>query len=710
MVTLCRRKKPLQQRTGGISNKEIKPMNVLCDSRFCIGGAIAIVVFVVLGGCRNESGQPDHGSDRPKRPQTAASALGPESSPVEIDLSKGWCGGHGVPESVCTRCNASLIPTFKEAGDWCAEHNLPESQCIACHPDVDAAWKKLNPEAAVEDQHGDASGAGAIPTLKDNDPRFAGKWCMEHGVPESVCTRCNSDLIAGFKEVNDWCGEHGLPESQCTICNPEAREKWAAIRPATSTSVDDELKAILLERSPRLLTGTSDPLCQVDALRVSFLDPSIVRKAGIRVERVGRRSMSATIQVPAEVEFDATRSTRVTPLVGGVIREVPVELGSNVNVGDRLAVIDSPALGEAKSEYIARAQNHKLAKSDIERVNTIYQGAQRMLEVCTPEAQSEKIRDALADSPVGNAKAMLLRAHAALQLARSQAARAATLQAKKLNSERDYQVAQSALAAAEADFIATREEVRFSVDQARLTAERGIEVARAALESAVRRLHILGLNMDQIGMIGSEGHEALSRFELRSPASGRLIDLRASVGESVDDADVLFVIVDTSDMWLMANVHERDLRLLRLGLPAHFSVDGMPGAGFEGKVAWISSQVDERTRTVRLRAHLPNPDGLLRAKMFGQARIVIHANDEVVGVPVDAVQTDGCCQLVFVEESETVFQPRKVALGARANGFVEVLRGLEEGEAVATIGSFLMKTEILKGNIGAGCCEVEPGR
>ena len=182
------------------------------------------------------------------------------------------------------------------------------------------------------------------------------------------------------------------------------------------------------------------------------------------------------------------------------------------------------------------------------------------------------------------------------------------------------------------------------------------------------------------------------------------------VGDSVEATDVLFVVADLSTMWLMADLYEHDLVKMRTGLPVFFTVDGMPGVSFEGKVVWISSAVDDRTRTVRVRADLPNTDGLLRAKMFGRARIVLHDNDEVVTVPAEAVQTDGCCQLVFVRESETVFQPRKIVLGASANGVVEVLKGLEEGEVVASTGSFLMKTEILKSNIGAGCCEVDPGR
>jgi cobalt-zinc-cadmium efflux system membrane fusion protein len=459
-----------------------------------------------------------------------------------------------------------------------------------------------------------------------------------------------------------------------------------------------------------LLTGSNDPLCQVENLRVRFIDPSISVKAGIKVERVQRRPMSATLAVPAEVEFDATRVTRVTPRVAGVVLEAPVNIGTAVESGDLMAVIDSPVLGEAKSQYIERAQDLKLSEADLERVTTIYRGVQRMADVCTPDADPDKVRGALAESPVGEAKSKLLRAHAALLLARSEAAREATLLEKKLNSERDYQAAHGALAAAEADFVAIKEEIAFNIERQRLTAQRGVEVARSALDSAERRLHILGLSDEQVARIGTESDELLSRFELRSPVAGRVVERTVAVGESVEASDVLFVVADNTTMWLMANLYERDLIHLRLGLPVFFTVDGMPGAGFEGKLVWISSQVDDRTRTVRIRADLPNPDGLLRAKMYGNARIVLHDNEEVVTVPVDAVQTDGCCQLVFVKESETVFQPRKITLGTSANGVVEVLKGLHEGEVVASAGSFLMKTEILKGSIGAGCCEVDPGR
>ena len=637
----------------------------------------------------------------------ATGPIGPQTSPVAPTLDKGWCGGHGVPESVCTRCNGSLIPQFKEADDWCAEHGLPESQCTSCHPEVAARWEVLNPANAKSGAGGAAAPDSGPGAMAPSDPS---QWCFDHGVPDAVCTRCNAELIAKFKVENDWCAEHGLPESQCTLCHPEVRQKWASLRPESDPRAGAAVTDLKLERVPRLLTATSDPLCQVDSLRVRFLDPSVVQKSGIEVEAARPRRISAVIGVPAEVEFDATRVTRVTPRVAGIVQEVTAEIGDTVEAGDLLAVIDSLALGEAKSRYIERKQTHRLAEADLERVQTIYRGQQRMLKTVTADATSEEIRKSMADVTVGEAKARLLRAHAELQLARAEASREAKLLEKQISSERDYETAQSELAAAEAAFLAIREEIAFTSEREQIAAERAQQTAGAALDAAERQLHILGLSDEQVQAIGTGPDTQLSRYELRSPVAGRIVELSVAAGEAVEASDVLFVTADNSTMWLVADVYERDLLLLREGAPVLFTVDGLPGVSFEGRLNWISSQVDDRTRTVRVRANLPNEDGLLRAKMFGLARLVVRDEDNVLSVAADAVQTDGCCQLVFVQEDETVFAPRKVVLGASANGHVEVLKGLEEGELVATTGSFLMKTEILKGNIGAGCCEVDPGR
>ncbi len=604
-------------------------MNTRCVGRWCLL-CVFLIGAGVLGGCKEKSDSMEGESRAPIKAITTASVLGPESSPVEIDMSLGWCGGHGVPESVCTRCDSSLIPKFKAANDWCAGHGLPETQCVLCNPQVQAKWAALNPKKAK--------------------------------------------------------------------------------KPSTADIDLDEGAEIRVERNRRLLTGTNDSRCQVDQLRVRFLDGTIAAKAGIKTEAVTVRRLSNTIECPGEVGFDQTRLARVTPRMRGVVSEAAVEIGASVEAGDVLAVIDSPALGEAKSRYIRMRESYLLASADFERVEAIHKGIQRMLIVCTASSSTDDVARELLGVRIGEAKSRLLRAHAALKLARVTLEREESLRQKELGSAKSFEAARSGLAVAEADFLAMRETIAFANDRDLLAASRDLKVTKSDAEAAERGLQILGVSEAEMAAVGTESGRNLSRYSLRSPVAGRIVKRQAVVGELVEERDALFSVADLSTMWLLMDIYERDLMLVRVGLPVIFTVDGLPGHSFEGKVAWVSDTVDERTRTIKVRANLPNGRGFLRANMFGLARIIVRDKEELPCVPVDAVQTDGCCQLVFVKQEDTLFEPRKVTLGASANGYVEILDGLALGEQVVTVGSFLMKTEILKANLGAGCCEVDPGR
>jgi cobalt-zinc-cadmium efflux system membrane fusion protein len=179
------------------------------------------------------------------------------------------------------------------------------------------------------------------------------------------------------------------------------------------------------------------------------------------------------------------------------------------------------------------------------------------------------------------------------------------------------------------------------------------------------------------------------------------------VGEAVDTMRPLFAIADTSRMWALLDVYESDLALIRLGQPVVLTVGGVRGESFAGSITWISTQLDARTRTLKARAELENPEGRLRANMFGQAVVTIHKGDDRVVVPKSAVQWDGCCNVVFVRENDQLFVPHPLRLGYAADDYYEVLEGVGPGATIVTQGSFLLKTELMKGNIGAGCCEVD---
>jgi cobalt-zinc-cadmium efflux system membrane fusion protein len=675
-----------------------------------IRASTLIVMLTVLSCISCDRTSPPVGGERATR-IAAAGPLepGPRTSGMPVDLSRGWCSGHAVPESVCTRCNARLIPQFKDAGDWCAEHERPESQCDLCNPGVAARWATLDPANAGRNIEARPS-SGSVPDAGAAVSRGAGPWCFEHDVPEAECTRCNPELIAVYKAKGDWCAGHGLPESHCVLCNPELEAKFAVLRPERPSALGADVSGIRVEQVGAALRPENDPFCEVESTIIRFVDPSIARKAGIDASPAERRRLSASVTCPAELRYDATRLARITPRAEGLVAEVSVDLGDDVEPNQALAVIDSPIMGESKAAYIDALQRHAIARADLDRHDKIHGGIERMLAACSKDLGSAEVRQRYAEVRIGEYKSRLLNAHAQLELTRGRFERETSLLQRGISSQEAFDTSRRDVEQAEAEFAATHEAIEIEMEKEHLALSRALTVAEVTLDAARRRLRILGISDKEIGALDAGEDATLSRYAVRSPMGGKIVDRQAVVGESVTTSDTMFAIADTARLWLMLSLEERDLVSVDVGDRVLFTVDGLPGRSFEGRIDWIASEVKEPTRTIQARVPLPNDVGILRAHMFGQALIVVHDNDAVLTVPQEAVQTDGCCNIVFVKESETVYRPRKVELGSAVRGAVEVLSGLDAGEEVVTTGTFLLKTEVLKSNIGAGCCEVDPGR
>lgn len=246
-----------------------------------------------------------------------------------------------------------------------------------------------------------------------------------------------------------------------------------------------------------------------------------------------------------------------------------------------------------------------------------------------------------------------------------------------------------------------------STERALLEAQTRLAQARIAVARARQQLRILGLSDEDIARVTKEGDTG-SLLSITAPFGGTLIERAAVMGEVVDENDMLFAIADTGLMWAMIDLSERDLASVRRGQEVVFRIDGIANREFPGRLTWISTQLDKRTRTIRARAELDNSGQMLKAFMFGRATITAGAGTRAVTVPRAAVQWDGSCNIAFVRTSEdgTTFQPVQLTLGFDTGDRYEVLKGLAVGDTVVTGGSFVLKNELLKDSMGAGCCEV----
>jgi Cu(I)/Ag(I) efflux system membrane fusion protein len=189
------------------------------------------------------------------------------------------------------------------------------------------------------------------------------------------------------------------------------------------------------------------------------------------------------------------------------------------------------------------------------------------------------------------------------------------------------------------------------------------------------------------------GQGAKQSLPLRARADGVVIEMLARAGMRFMPGETLFQIADLSNVWIVARVFEQDIGFVRPGQEAAVSVAAYPGRRFNGRVTFVYPTVEAETRTARIRIELPNTDGLLKPDLYGTVGIKTGEDMVAVAIPESAVLDSGKRQLVLLDLGGGTFEPREVELGARGDGYVEVVKGLAAGQQVVVNGNFLIDAE-----------------
>ena len=225
-------------------------------------------------------------------------------------------------------------------------------------------------------------------------------------------------------------------------------------------------------------------------------------------------------------------------------------------------------------------------------------------------------------------------------------------------------------------------------------AENDQRKAAAERERAVARLRTLGVPEQALPDVAARA-DASTRVVVAAPRSGVIVERNVSPGQVVafgqsDTPVSLFVIADLSTMWVIADVYEPDVGRLALRQPVTVTLACCPGEHYEGRIAYIAHAVDKETRTLKVRAVVPNRGGRLRAEMF--VRVAIETGTtRVLAVPQSAVHRDGGEPFVFRAKDGGQYERRAVKLGQELNGQVEVVVGVGPEDRVAADGSILLK-------------------
>jgi Cu(I)/Ag(I) efflux system membrane fusion protein len=214
------------------------------------------------------------------------------------------------------------------------------------------------------------------------------------------------------------------------------------------------------------------------------------------------------------------------------------------------------------------------------------------------------------------------------------------------------------------------------------------------VDAAVRRLRALDVPAGEIARLQRTG-QASRRIAVLAPADGIVTEKAAVLGMHVDPGAPLYKTADLATVWLIAQVQEQDLGQIRPGQKARASFVAFPGRVFDGTVDFVYPTLSSDTRTAKVRIVVPNAGGLLRSDMYATVEIEAapSAVVSVIAVPTSAIIDSGTRQVVLVVKGEGKFEPRPVRLGARGDGYTEVLAGLKEGEQVVTSANFLIDAE-----------------
>ncbi len=204
---------------------------------------------------------------------------------------------------------------------------------------------------------------------------------------------------------------------------------------------------------------------------------------------------------------------------------------------------------------------------------------------------------------------------------------------------------------------------------------------------------------DVLGLVQSP--ELLGKpLELKAPIDGSITQRKSTVGELIGKETEIYTISNPADLWVLAEIKERDIAAVHVGQEAAFTVLAYPAETFRGKVVLLGNRVEPESRTLEVRIEVNNADGRLKPGMFADVAIATTALQDVLVISDQALQTLEDDLVVFVALSDTRFEKRVVKTGLEQRGRVQVLEGLKEGERVVTEGSFILKSELLKGELG----------
>jgi len=424
------------------------------------------------------------------------------------------------------------------------------------------------------------------------------------------------------------------------------------------------------------------------------ISPEAAKNAGITTSKAGPAVLKKVETLNGEIGLHEKRVTHVVPRVDAMVVRVVKDLGDPVKKGDLLAVLESRELADAKSIYLAALKRAEPARIDLERQTLIYKNTKTMLELLSQEIDLTALRAEIDSLVLGEVRADLVPAYAFFLRTRSVYLREKSLFEKKISSRSEYLQALEEHKSADARFHTLKEQSAYLGQLTLIEKRREHEMAQLNIQTSMQKLMALGLSKKEIDRLTLTDQQKFTQYELQSTINGEVIQKHISVGESVKrDADI-FVLADLSEVWVNIAVPARYLNRVKIGqsIRVRSATLGMEAVG---KLTYLGSIIEEKTRTVTGRLVISNRKRLWRPGMYVTIELELESHKVPLAVPKDAIQTIRDWSVVFIKVNDT-YEARPLELGKSDGKWVEVLSGLKPNAEYVTGNSFAVKAEIGK--------------
>lgn len=471
----------------------------------------------------------------------------------------------------------------------------------------------------------------------------------KHDVPGETCFICDPEKRDGKRL---WCTEHARYEDRCWECQPQLEEEGRLYCEEHSLYEDECFLC-----HPELNAASDDD-------KNSMLHPSPGAAPALFCNEH---------EVP-ESECGICQPQLAAQLEPG--GQLKVRFESHESAAKAGVATVSAQQGTAQA-HVSAVFETSYNENALARITPLASGiVGRVLVDVGDDVRSGDVLVELRSSDVASAKSSFVTASVALALKTTALEREQRLAAKNISSEKEVQEAEAAH-------------------------------TTAALTLATARQQLLnyGFTETEVASIAQE-RDTSTALLVRAPFDGTLVERNAVLGEAVEPGGALFILADLGELWLELSVPADRAGLVSVGAQVAASFNDGVETPVHGKLTWVGTAIDPRTRMLRARAVVGNGARTLRVGTFGKARVFVGDATASVSVPRESVQNYESHPYVFVKLEDDLYSLRRIeTIDDASSDRVAVVAGLLPNEQVVSTGSFTVMSEFLKSRLGAGCTD-----